>query len=90
MLYGNRTEDFEDLILKENDSGDLVLEPVTQKAKVFEKIYLDLQEDEMKFSNEDFKTIYYILIDHLSQADTFSIENFLALMFCPDLQPLRS
>ena len=86
LLYGNRTEDFEDLILKENDSGDLVLEPVTQKAKVFEKIYLDLQEDEMKFSNEDFKTIYYILTDHLSQADTFSIENFMHTM-PPKLAP---
>ena len=86
LLYGNRTEDFEDLILKENDSGDLVLEPVTQKAKVFEKIYLDLQEDEMKFSNEDFKTIYYLLTDHLSQADTFSIENFIHTM-PPKLAP---
>ena len=76
LLYGNRSEDFEDLILKENDKGDLILEPVIQKSKVFEKIYLDLQEDEMKFSNSEFKTIYYLIIDHLNQNDTFSIDNF--------------
>lgn len=76
LLYGNRTEDFEDLILKENDENMLVLEPITQKSKVFEKIYLDLQEDEMEFSNADFKTIYYLIIDNLNQTDSFSIENF--------------
>ena len=76
LLYGNRTEDFEDLILKENDENVLVLEPITQKSKVFEKIYLDLQEDEMEFSNADFKTIYYLIIDNLNQTDSFSIENF--------------
>lgn len=77
LLYGNRSEDFEDLILKENEDGALVLEPVTHKAKVFEKIYLDLQEDEMQFSNTDFKTIYYLIIDHLNQSETFSIDNFI-------------
>ena len=76
LLYGNRTEDFEDLILKENEENVLVLEPITQKSKVFEKIYLDLQEDEMEFSNADFKTIYYLIIDNLNQTDSFSIENF--------------
>jgi DNA primase len=79
LLYGNRTEDFEDLILKENDENVLVLEPITQKSKVFEKIYLDLQEDEMEFSNADFKTIYYLIIDNLNQTDSFSIENFVQI-----------
>ncbi len=77
LLYGSRSEDFEDLILKENEDGDLVLEPVIHKAKVFEKIYLDLQEDEMQFGNENFKIIYYLIIDYLNQNETFSIENFM-------------
>jgi DNA primase len=76
LLYGSRTEDFEDLILKENEEGILVLEPVVHKAKVFEKIYLDLQEDEMQFGNKNFKTIYYLIIDYLNQNDTLDIENF--------------
>jgi len=77
LLYGSQTEDFEDLILKENDEGILILEPVIHKAKVFEKIYLDLQEDEMQFSNENFKTIYYLIIDYLNQNDTFIVESFI-------------
>ena len=77
LLYGSQTEDFEDLILKENDKGVLILEPIIHKAKVFEKIYLDLQEDEMQFSNENFKTIYYLIIDYLNQNDTFIVENFI-------------
>ena len=77
LLYGSQTEDFEDLILKENDEGVLILEPVIHKTKVFEKIYLDLQEDEMQFSNENFKTIYYLIIDYLNQNETFIVENFI-------------
>lgn len=77
LLYGNRTEEFEDLILKESDDGDLKLEPVVQEAKVFEKIYLDLQEDEMEFSDANFKTIYYTIVDALNQNPNFALDNFI-------------
>ncbi len=76
LLYGNRTEDFEDLILKENDKNELVLEPVVHRAKVFEKIFLDLQEDEMEFTNLKFKGLYYKIIDTLNQNPDFALENF--------------
>ncbi|NRB60851.1 MAG: DNA primase [Winogradskyella sp.] len=78
MLYGDKTEQFEDLILKEDEvSKDLILEPTVHQARVFEKIYLDLQEDEMMFSNERFKTLYYSLIDKLNQDQNFSTKNFI-------------
>lgn len=89
LLYGSRKEDFEDLILKENQDGELILEPVIHQAKVFEKIYLDLQEDEMQFSNENFKTIYYLIIDYLNQNETFSVENFMHEID-PNLAPFVS
>ena len=76
LLYGSGKESFEDLILKENDKEELVLEPVIHKVKVFEKIFLDLQEDEMQFTNENFKTLYYTIIDSLNQSDDFVIESF--------------
>lgn len=76
LLYGNREEDFEDLILKENDKGDLELEPVVQQARVFEKIFLDLQEDEMQFGNAIFKTLYYTIIEKLNQDPDFVLEQF--------------
>ncbi len=77
LLYGNKTEDFEDLVLKENDKGDLILEPVIHQAKVFEKVFLDLQDDEMEFSNEQFKTLYYTIIDTLNQSTEFNLKSFI-------------
>ena len=77
LLYGNKTEAFEDFILKETDKGDLVLEPVIQNAKVYEKIFLDLQDDEMEFSHPNFKTLYYTIIDRLNQDDDFNLKAFI-------------
>ena len=78
LLYGNETEDFEDLVMKEDEkSGELKMEPVIQQAKVFEKIYLDLQEDEMQFSDEHFRNLYYIIIDTLHQAKEFKLKDLI-------------
>ena len=76
LLYGNETENFEDLVLKETETNELILEPVIQEAKVFEKIYLDLQDDEMEFSNPKFKELYYTIIDTLNQNPDFALESF--------------
>ncbi|MUP46707.1 DNA primase [Gramella sp. BOM4] len=76
MLYGNETEDFEDLLLKENEeTGELLLEPDVQQSKVFEKVFLDLQEDEIAFSNEDFRKLYNVLINKLNTDEKFEIGN---------------
>jgi len=78
MLYGDKTEQFEDLILKEDEvSGELVLEPTIHETRVFEKLYLDLQEDEMQFTNEKFKLLYYSIIDKLNQDEDFSTRHFI-------------
>ncbi|HDZ07100.1 hypothetical protein LCGC14_0166640 [marine sediment metagenome] len=76
MLYGNHKEEFEDLVLKENESGDLVLEPESSNIKVYEKIFLDLQEDEIELANEDFRKMYAKLIEALNEAEEFSITTF--------------
>ena len=77
LLYGQQQEEFEDLVLKEDDEGELVLAPETVNAKVYEKVYLDLQEDEIELSNEQFKTLYYRLIAQLNENDSFSVSTFL-------------
>jgi len=76
LLYGDKTEAFEDLVLKDNEEGELILEPIVQEAKVFEKIYLDLQEDEMEFSNDNFRTLYFTIIDTLNQNPDFQLNEF--------------
>lgn len=77
LLYGNEVEEFEDLVLKENEKGDLVLEPVVHEAKVFEKVFLDLQDDEMEFTNTQFKELYYTIIDRLNQDTKFELKTFI-------------
>lgn len=77
LLYGDKQEEFEDLILKENDEGDLILEPQTFEAKVYEKIYLDLQDDEIELANEGFRQIYNQLIKKLNEGEAFSVSSFL-------------
>ncbi|WP_372917523.1 DNA primase [Salegentibacter sp.] len=77
LLYGKEEEEFEDLLLKEKENGELVLEPEIQKARVFEKIFLDLQEDEIAFANPDFQQIYSELIERLNSNDSLAMENFI-------------
>lgn len=78
LLYGKKTEDFEDLVLKEDEvSGELKLEPEVVNLKVFDKIYMDLQEDEMLFSNQIFQDLYHSIITAYGQTENFSTTNFI-------------
>ncbi|HET8752973.1 MAG TPA: DNA primase, partial [Salinimicrobium sp.] len=80
LMYGTVEEEFEDLVLKENEKGELIMEPEIQKSKVFEKIFLDLQEDEVAFTNEHFQKIYVRIISKLNEDENFSLEKFLIEM----------
>ncbi len=77
LLYGDKKEEFEDLLLKENEAGDLVLEPESTEAKVYEKVFLDLQEDEIELTDEHFRNLYYKLIEELNKNEDFSISSFM-------------
>ena len=77
LLYGTEEEEFEDLVLKENEEGDLILEPESLEAKVYEKIYLDLQDDEIELTNEQFRRVYYKLIQAMNEKEDFSVNTFL-------------
>ena len=78
LLYGNQKIKFDDVIVKENEDGDPVEEPIVFELDVYEKIYLDLQEDETEFANEQFRNLYLKLIDVLTQQrDKFKIDVFI-------------
>ena len=77
LLYGNNIEDFEDEIEKENENGKLILSPIIRRVKVFEKIYMDLHEDEMEFSNENFRKIYYKIIECYNENKEISNDKIL-------------
>ncbi len=78
LLYGKEEEAFEDLVLKENEEGYLILEPERVEARVYEKVYLDLQEDEIELSHDRFRILYYKLIAALNEKEDFSIQAFVS------------
>lgn len=77
LLYGSVLEDFEDVFLKADEEG--VVKEVSEKRryKVYEKIYLSLQEDEVELSNALFQSIFKNLIDFYNQNETFSLDKYL-------------
>jgi DNA primase len=55
------------------------------RSKVFEKIYLDLQQDEIEFTHGPFKEIYNKLINSFHNQKLVSIDSFIN-----DLEPSSS
>ena len=77
LLYGNVEEEFEDVLIKANEEGDLVEVKERNTYKVFHRIYLSLQEDEIELANSVFQAIYTDLINYYNQTETFEIEDYL-------------
>jgi DNA primase len=78
LLYGNREVAFEDVEGKVNEEGELQEIVVKRPYKVYEKVFLSLQEDEMEFANELFRKIYHDLIFHYNQKGSLERESYLA------------
>lgn len=77
LLYGNKVEEFEDILLKSNEEG--LVENVIEKReyKVYQRIYLSLQEDEVELANPLFKGIYNHLINYYHQNEEFQMDQYL-------------
>ena len=85
LKYGAEEILFEDIILNKNEKGDIVESKKEIRSKVFEKIYLDLQQDEIEFTHLPFKEIYNKLINSFHNQKLLSIDNFIN-----DLEPNSS
>ena len=77
LLYGTEEEDFEEVHLETNDEGSITFKSEIISSKVFEKIYLDLQEDEIEFTNNDFKELYFEIINYFNLNQDIQIDNFM-------------
>lgn len=77
LLYGNREEEFEDVVLKKADDGEIVETTEKKVQKVYERIYLSLQEDEVELANELFRRIYNDLIAYFHATDEFTMDQYL-------------
>ena len=77
LLYGNKNEEFEDTFLKTNEDGEIATFTEKKEYKVFQRIYLSLQEDEVELANPLFREIFNDLINFYNQQDSFSLEQYL-------------
>lgn len=77
LLYGNKTEEFDDVLLKTNSEGEVEHIVEKKEYKVFQRIYLSLQEDEVELANPLFRSLFNDLISYYLQNENFGIENYL-------------
>ncbi|MDP2067561.1 MAG: DNA primase [Lutibacter sp.] len=76
LLYGNNEVEFVDFVAEE-ESEDAEFQPI-KKVKfnnmVSKEIYLNLHDDEVEFTNDTFKNIYFEIIFQLNQDETISVD----------------
>lgn len=77
LLYGDSIEDFEDVMIKANEEGDFIEVKETNPYKVYQRIYLSLQEDEIELANPIFQAIYTNLINYYHQNESFEMEKYI-------------
>ena len=90
MLYGDREETFQEAVLQFSEESSEIEEEITEvKARVYEKIFLDLQQDEIELANEDFRALFFLLLEQFQTQGTLSIDKLMPTL-TPELSSLVS
>ncbi|MDY0781597.1 DNA primase [Tenacibaculum sp. IB213877] len=74
LLYGNKEIEFINWVDAVDKNGRHFLEKEEYSNTISNEIYLNLQEDEIEFTNELFKVVYFELIHQLNQEEKISID----------------
>ena len=77
LLYGNKEVDFVDFIEHKDEEGHIKIVKEKYQNKVSNEIYLHMQDDEIEFSNDTFKKIYYDVIHQLNQDEQINSDAFI-------------
>ena len=85
LLYGGMEEEFQDVYIKYDEYGKEFEETENKNYKIYERIYLNLQEDKIEFTNPMFKDLYKAVIDQYLASGELVIETFLNNLH-PELQ----
>ena len=78
LLYGNKQVDFVDWIEEVNEKGKVVMVKEEYSNIVSQELYLQLQDDEIEFSNPIFQKIYLEMVFRLNQNETISIDDLVS------------
>ena len=76
LLYGNNEVDFEDYEIPDNYDAKKPenLKKIHITNVVSKEVYLNLQEDEIEFTNGTFKEIYFQIIEQLNLEENISVD----------------
>lgn len=74
LLYGNEIVDFVNWVDAVDERGRPFLEKEEYQNTVSNELYLNLQEDEIEFTNEIFRLTYFELIHQLNQDEKISVD----------------
>ncbi len=85
LLYGDTEQEFEDVFIKYDEFGKEYEYTERKNYKVYERIYLSLQEDEIEFANPAFRDLYKQIINFYHNNESFSAEQFMNTL-APELQ----
>ena len=77
LLYGNKEIDFVDYVEEKNEDGSVKIVEEEYQNTIANEIYLHLQDDEIEFSNEIFKKIYFDVIHQLNQDEKINPDVFI-------------
>lgn len=77
ILYGNVEEEFEDLFLEIDESGNETKTLKKKLQKVYNYTFLCLQEDETELTDPIFREIYNNLINYFNRQESFELEKYL-------------
>lgn len=77
LLYGHHEVEFENVFIQFDENGK-ELETIEKiKQKIYERIYLSLQEDEIELANPIFNAIYIDLVAQFHQNELFDKNHYL-------------
>ena len=77
LLYGAKECIFEDIRLFYDEKGEEETKVFEQKLKVFEKVFLELQTDEIELSTSNFKNIFKLILDKYKENENFNINRYI-------------
>jgi len=77
LLYGTTEQDFKESIMESEADGVISYKEEQIRSLVYQKIYLDLQEDEIEFTHTEFQELYYKIIEAYHQNAGIRIEAFI-------------
>lgn len=77
LQFGMEKKFFDEVFYEKNEQNELVEIQKKVERKLAEKIFLDLQDDEIEFANENFREVYGILIEKQMNDDSFDFKSWI-------------